>query len=298
MHGPRIDELSTTSLCLEVLEHGRIIGYATGFVVKHRGAPFLITNWHVVSATNPLTNEEKAMPTAMRVWHHRSKLGNWTSVDEPLLDENKEPLWIEHPTGKAVDVVALPLTIFAGSDVRFHPLSLDMAEFDLAIACGEPVQVIGFPQSFTGRGRLPIWKTGHIASEPEIDYDDQPVFLIDATTRGGMSGSPVVARRLNGYATRGGGTVIGNGGTRFLGVYAGREGETSEIGRVWKSCVIQDVLENHTYAGRAREQLQPSALVPETITGAPYESAIGESIVTAPDGPLNTDDRANPPAAS
>ena len=43
------------------------------------------------------------------------------------------------------------------------------------------ISVIGFPLALTPIGLFPIWKTGHIASEPEVPYKViYPAFLIDA----------------------------------------------------------------------------------------------------------------------
>lgn len=70
------------------------------------------------------------------------------------------------------------------------------------------------------------------------------MFLIDATTRGGMSGSPVVLRQVGGYLTKSGGQVIMPGvSTRFLGIYSGRLPRDSEIGRVWRPRLIKEILE-------------------------------------------------------
>ncbi len=101
--------------------------------------------------------------------------------------------------------------------------------------------VIGFPLGLAAAGKLPIWKTGHVASDIDINYDGKPIFLIDATTKPGMSGSPVVAlvkglRRTSTGWNLGGGEFI-----RFLGIYSGRIGD-SEIGRVWKPEVLDEIL--------------------------------------------------------
>ena len=94
---------------------------------------------------------------------------------------------------------------------------------------------------YTG-GRFPIWKTGHIASDIDIDWDGKPAFLIDATTQSGMSGSPVIAKRVSIYQTSRG-NKIGNA-IKILGVYSGREISTSgiEVGFVWKPKVIEEIL--------------------------------------------------------
>ena len=143
-----------------------------------------------------------------------------------------------------------------------HPLPLALAQTDLFAGVGETVSIVGYPFGLTGGGTFPIWKTGHIASEPDVDYQHSPVFLVDATTREGMSGSPVYRRFPGvGWRTRKGTNLIASktvyaGGsdlTRFMGVYAGRIGritesdgelveESAELGRVWKPEVIEQIL--------------------------------------------------------
>jgi hypothetical protein len=107
-----------------------------------------------------------------------------------------------------------------------------------------PVSIIGFPLGLTGPGVFPIWKTGHIASDPDLDYGGTPSFLIDATTRGGMSGSPVVLRLTGGFEMRKGGFILAGSGisTLFLGVYSGRLNDQSEIGKVWKPQLVSEIL--------------------------------------------------------
>jgi hypothetical protein len=94
----------------------------------------------------------------------------------------------------------------------------------------------------TSGGKFPIWKTGHVASDIDLDWDNKPAFLIDATTKSGMSGSPVIAKRVSIYQTSNGNT-IGNA-VKFLGVYSGREisDQGIEVGFVWKPRTITEIL--------------------------------------------------------
>jgi hypothetical protein len=86
----------------------------------------------------------------------------------------------------------------------------------------------------------------YIASDPMIDYERRRMFLIDATTRGGMSGSPVILRISSGYSRADGTHLIGGGMvTKFLGVYSGRIRDDVEIGRVWKPKVITEIFLPH-----------------------------------------------------
>jgi hypothetical protein len=114
---------------------------------------------------------------------------------------------------------------------------------------------IGFPHDlgdFTQPGYvIPIHKAGTIASEPETDYKQRPIVLIDIAARKGMSGSLVLAQF---YSHSG---LVRD--DQVLGMYAGRyftpvdmpetqdpstsrRTEDSGVGYVFKSKAILEVL--------------------------------------------------------
>lgn len=243
-----IDPLTIRSLYLIQVKKDKVLGTATGFVVQKGTNNYLITNWHVVAGRNPETNQiispSGDTPDALLIWHHGKQLGSWVRNKEDLYDEKGTQRWIEHGKKRAVDVVALPIKKVGYDDVTLYPFDLSLADTDMVPEVAMPVSIIGFPLGFTSAGFFPIWKTGHIASEPNIDYHGEPLFLIDATTRGGMSGSPVVLRMNAGYRTKQGKTIMSSSGYRtlFLGVYSGRLPRDSEIGRVWRPRLINEIL--------------------------------------------------------
>jgi hypothetical protein len=113
-------------------------------------------------------------------------------VTEELYDPSGDPRWLEHPAfGRRVDVVALPIVNRAGSHfIGYNPWEVGAA---LPVGIARPLSIIGFPFGQTAGGLLPVWLQGWVASEPEVDFNDLPLMLIDARTRQGQSGSPVVA---------------------------------------------------------------------------------------------------------
>lgn len=243
-----IDPLSIHPLYLIQAKGDEALGTATGFVVSKGEKKYLITNWHVVAGRNPQSNQpthlQGKIPDALLIWHHGKTLGTWVRKRESLLTKDGAKRWLEHKNGRTVDVVALPLTEVA-DDAQVYPLDLSLADVDMVPEVAMPVSIIGFPVGLISAGFFPIWKTGHIASEPNLDYHNESLFLIDATTRGGMSGSPVVLRMAGGYKTKSGGTIMSSSGYRtlFLGVYSGRLPNDSEIGQVWRPKLIQEILE-------------------------------------------------------
>jgi hypothetical protein len=241
-----IDEYSCVPLHVELFKNGIGVSQATGFVVTRNENNYLITNWHVITGREPETGEPISPgsedPDTIKIWHHAStRLGSWTSRNEQLLNTNGETKWLQHNLGRDRDVVALPLTQIQGC--KIYPLDLNLGNTDLLVRPSEPVSIVGFPYGLASDGKFGIWKTGHIASDIGLSYDGKPIFLIDASTRGGMSGSPVFARRIGGYQTSSGAYNLGSSATRFLGVYSGRVVVRDvEIGKVWKPEVIRDIL--------------------------------------------------------
>lgn len=241
-----IDPLSVRSLKLELLANGLSLGTATGFIITESEVPYLITNWHVLVGRNPDTNKlmshTGALPDTVRITHHGLTLGTFVFREEKLFDTEGKRLWKEHPLGQKIDVVALPLNPI-DQGVQLYPFELSLANADIIAQPAMPVSIIGFPLGLTSSGSLPIWKTGHIASDPDLDYGGNPAFLIDATTRGGMSGSPVVLRSNGGHPTRSGSMIFnGQMTTLFLGIYSGRIHQDIEIGSVWKPNVISEII--------------------------------------------------------
>lgn len=232
-----IDRLSVTSLAVAVFHGDTSIGSATGFVLQKNQNYYLVTNRHVVLTcaedTNPNNVGGWICADKLKILHNTAgRLGDWFWVEESLYDENKRKRWLEHPTlGASADLIALPLKNTAG--VEFYPLDLSLRNSDMQLAPGDPVNIVGFPFGETQGGGLPIWKTGTIASDLDINYGGKAKFLVDATARSGMSGSPVYARRFGTYQDKAGAANTG-GVTKFLGIYS-EENQALELGAVWKA---------------------------------------------------------------
>lgn len=239
---------SIRSLFVGILFNGRQIASGTGFTVQSAKGPVLITNRHVVTGrhqeTDQPVSETGAIPDELVINHNMAgRLGTWTPKPEPLLHHGK-PRWIEHPVhGKKADIVALPLTQVGGTDL--YPYDPKNPGPDIAAGPAEIVSVVGFPFGHTAGGSLPIWATGFVASDPDVDYRGLPVFLIDCRSRPGQSGSAVIAYRGGGsFFSSSGGMVVGGGPVyRFLGVYSGRIHDQSDIGTVWKASAVQELID-------------------------------------------------------
>lgn len=242
-----IAEPSFKSLFIQMYYKEQILSCGTGFVVFSRRGPLLITNRHNVTgrhqdSSKPLSSTG-GLPDRIKIFHnYLGQIGRWIEKDE-LLFSNEKPRWIEHPRlGKEADLVALPLVNTAF--VHMHVYDPGNSDPDILVGPSETVSVVGFPFGLRAGGSLAIWATGFIASEPEIDYDNKPIFLIDCRSRQGQSGSAVIAYRGGGMTAMQGGLGMLYSGPvfRFLGIYSGRIRPDSDIGIVWKTAAISELV--------------------------------------------------------
>lgn len=246
--GQEVDPLSLSSLKILILHDTVPIGSATGTVLLKGSHHYLLTNRHVVLACAEDKDRNdvggwlcanKLKITYLRTDHH-----GWTQGIEDLYDPGNHKRWMEHPTvqtpsgaapGSSVDLIALPLTQIQGADLS--PLDLGLAEKKILLGPSESVSIVGFPLGGGANEGLPIWKNGTIASDLALDFDGKEQFLLDTTSRPGMSGSPVYAKRTSSYSEAPGLLVAGSA-TKFLGIYS-EQSERAEIGIVWKAIAVK-----------------------------------------------------------
>lgn len=241
-----ISEPSLKSLLIELRFNGQPLSTGTAFVATSARGPVLITNRHNVTGRHQETGEPlsktSGVPNEVVVFHNRANhLGSWVARVEPLYSNDK-PLWFEHPTlGAKADFVALPLTQL--NDVQLYPYTLGVGDPTILVAPAEVVSVVGFPLGLTASGCLAVWATGFVATDPDIDYANLPIFLIDCRSRQGQSGSAVIAQRTGGAVATEQGVMVGGGVmTRFLGIYSGRVNAESDLGFVWKASSLQQLV--------------------------------------------------------
>lgn len=246
---PSIEQPSVQSLLIRMRFNDQQLSTGTAFVVMGRtGRWHLITNRHNVTGRHQDTgaplSSTGGIPNNIVIVHNRlARLGEWIEKTEDLHDQDGSPRWIEHPTlGARADFVALPLTQTQG--VSFFPYDPGNPGQNIKVGPADPVSVIGFPFGLSAGGAFPIWVTGTLASEPDVDYDNFPLVLIDCRSRPGQSGSPVLAYRPGGMIRMAdGNTNVFNGPVaRFIGIYSGRINEQSDIGRVWKASAIAELV--------------------------------------------------------
>lgn len=89
-----------------------------------------------------------------------------------------------------------------------------------------------------------VWTRGTIASEPALDYESKPCFLVDARGRDGQSGSPVIGYwpSTTKHTVNGNIRIGGDESWELLGVYSGRLTPQSDLGRIWKRSAIREIV--------------------------------------------------------
>ena len=246
---------SLKSIYISILFNDMELATATGFLVSKESNIYLVTNRHVVTGRDNQTNKcldriHAAIPNILEIWipYKTSEYYKWYKIRYNLYDESNNPLWMEHPIYKnKVDVVALNLGKF---EQNIFCYNINSSYVPIVT---ENVFIIGYPFGYNVRpkeGKYAVWSTGTIASDPDLDLeinDEQlPAFLIDAKTRKGQSGSPVIYHSTNGFDRKDNGFAIYGGPiTHELGVYSGRINADSDLGYVWKWKLIKEIIDNN-----------------------------------------------------
>lgn len=254
-----VDENSLRSLFIEPYFNDMPLAEATAFIMAHNNKLFLITNRHNVTGRNQNTNEclskHGSIPNKIKVhFNKKNSIGEYVIKDIKILDDAENQLWHEHPTLKdTADFVALELS--DDPDIEFFQYSSGQDTVIHALKPSNTLSIIGFPYGRSSDKKFGIWISGFLASDPDVNYGELPVMLVDARTRTGQSGSPVILYKEAGMAMMSRGSqMIYNPTytTNLLGIYSGRITPQSDIGMIWKKEAIIELLDsitkNNTFA--------------------------------------------------
>lgn len=261
--------LMTTPVLL--LNGGRQVSQGTGFFFASTALDgtietvFLVTNFHVIAGHAPGAPQAPA-GDRLRVSLHEdpNDLSRNRVVDLPLWTTRGDALWIQSEIVPAADVVLVPLPKAAYEGIRLYVFTEAHTRGDIKIRPTSGATLLGYPYGFYDTvNRLPVWKTGHVASEPSVDFEGRPVFLVDVSAFPGMSGSPVLAVANGVYEAEDGSMRTGRV-LRLLGIFSSmpvvREQRTTDagfandavtvetplqLGFVWKAALIADLARNY-----------------------------------------------------
>lgn len=259
----KINKDTLKTVYLEVFFNEIKLSTATGFILRESEKYYLVTNRHVVTGRNAFTNEcikkeTGAIPNSLIVHLNfliteNKKKRFWANpFNIPLYDELDNIKWLELPKERKVDIGIIDLTNMINTVILNLKNMLNASNVqifsynykDLNIEhkkVGQEVNVVGYPFGLTTitNGYFPAFTRGTISSEWDLNLNvplDEEcknrilanAFLIDARTRMGQSGSPVITFDKSHY---------------LLGVYSGRVDKESDLGYVWKSELIKEIIE-------------------------------------------------------
>ena len=221
------DELVYVTVPLEFeLSDGRTAvgtGFFYLFCRGEEGAiPALVTNKHVVAG---------AVRGRFHV-HLATGEGHPSGTHIPIEMESIDG-WFDHPNAE-VDLCALPVTSLLEQaeaergPIFFRPLTDKLFQVPGgtgadALSPIEEVVMVGYPNGIRDEANnRPIVRRGITATDPRLNYNGRPEFLIDAACYPGSSGSPVFLYNRFGVYSPPGGGLLGGKKLTFLGIlYAG-----------------------------------------------------------------------------
>ena len=242
---PQINPISLQSLYIEMLFKDTKLSSGSAFVGKVGSRYFLVTARHNFTGLDHYTGEclckMAGIPDAVRFYHHPDNNPDVITSTVKHLFEGGRPAWKEHQRSTDVATLEIPPV----SDINIFGKDTNLGN-PIAVENGDVVSVVGFPfgiKNACNNTYFAIWSTGFIATDRSVDYEGEPVFLIDCRSRPGQSGSPVLCYRSGGLINLERGSVAQSPwAVRFLGVYSGRINPESDLGRVWKSSVVDEII--------------------------------------------------------
>ncbi|HET9644562.1 MAG TPA: serine protease [Burkholderiaceae bacterium] len=186
--------LTTARLCTYL--GGKLLTAASSFFFERDGRLYLVTSRHVLH--DPLHGHE---PDRVEFELHRdaSQLSNVATVSMPLYRSGVAAWHQAEDSGGEVDVAVLEVgRQLLPEGAMFHRFTPDNLAGALEqVEAGSPILVPGYPLGFYDTvHRLPVLRSGCIASSFGVRFQGKGYFLTDARTHRGSSGSPVV-QRLN-----------------------------------------------------------------------------------------------------
>lgn len=264
-----IEHLSMITTPVILLKGDKVVSQGTGFYYEQKGSAqdvilFLVTNYHVLTGYSPKETNPPKGDNIIFYFHKDVKNpGDVKQIRFPLFTKNGKAIWLRSKEFPHADIAIIPLAASLYDDVIVSVISEDWTKGDIKVRPTSTITLIGYPYGYYDKKNwLPVWKTGSIASEPDVDFEGKPLFLVDISAFPGMSGSPAFAIAYGAYETIAGPTTVGHV-QKFLGVYASmqmlkeekyleeiisesKEGlvvsKSLELAHIWKASLIMKII--------------------------------------------------------
>jgi len=218
------ENLLFTTVRIEIYSSNNV-GVGTGFIFLYsrdqRGqASFIVTNKHVLLGADTIK------------FFFLESDGEKPILGKPFpfhIDEISH-ITFYHPNPD-IDIAIVPLSpllktkekekpevkpFLTGIEDKLIPEKEDIYDFDAL----EDIVFVGYPYGiYDEKNLLPVIRRGITATPVYVDYNNKPVFLIDASVFPGSSGSPVFIINKGSFSPKTGGTIFSDR-IAFLGVIA------------------------------------------------------------------------------
>lgn len=264
-----VEHLSMITTPVILLKGTETISQGTGFYFGLQDSSkgnvlFLVTNYHVLTGYSPKESKPPKGDNVIFFLHKdANNPGDVKQIRFPLFTKNGKPIWLSSKDYPHADVAVIPLVHSLYSDAKVFGISEEWTGGNIKMRPTSKITLIGYPYGYYDKKNwLPIWKTGNIASEPDVNFEEKPLFLIDISAFPGMSGSPAFAIAYGAYETIEGPTTVGHV-QKFLGIYASMQmfkeekyleeitsesrmgviiDESLELGHIWKASLIIKII--------------------------------------------------------
>lgn len=173
--------------------------------------PAIVTNKHVV---------KNAIRGTLR-FSLKDDAGNpqWGTFYDLTVNEF-EKHWIMHPED-SVDLCIMPIAyihrLVDNNNIRLHYASLTAddipseSELKDSYSRIEDITIVGYPDGiWDSANNMPIVRKGITATALQLNFNNEPKFLVDAAIYGGSSGSPVYIFNQGSYSHANGGLIAGS----------------------------------------------------------------------------------------
>lgn len=235
-----------------------------GFYWREVEATWIVTNRHVLL---PKVEGNEIIPDTI-TFHIRKVVGQGIVWEPVILDVTEIKKRLKLHTDSEVDVAILRVDDLLRE--RMKPGNIYMtlssvSEEDLpenkniSAEVADDVVIIGYPKGFYDKKNIyPIVKSGIIATRWGMNFNDMPVFLIDAKLFPGSSGSVVVTKPISSIVAEGPMKDERETQFAFLGVYSGEPFRQQEpidldditiirkdsfnVGTVWYGKLVVDIV--------------------------------------------------------
>ncbi len=235
-----------------------------GFYWREVEATWIVTNRHVLL---PKVEGNEIIPDTI-TFYIRKVVGQGIVWEPVILDVTEIKKRLKLHTDSEVDVAILRVDDLLRE--RMKPGNIYMtlssvSEEDLpenkniSAEVADDVVIIGYPKGFYDEKNIfPIVKSGIIATRWGMNFNDMPVFLIDAKLFPGSSGSIVVTKPISSIVAEGPMKDERETQFAFLGVYSGEPFRQQEpidldditiirkdsfnVGTVWYGKLVVDIV--------------------------------------------------------